>query len=235
MTNPAATKVFQAVKVLGDEYGTSYRCSNSRWHSWKGDERIKIISALLLILQTFPKATESLKRLHDECSNLLKMCSRTTFREADFISSVRDLCGEDGVNYCRALLDGIGDGSTENYGHFLKEGRCIICNTSTYEEDDDVGKSNDVSSSENAVILCDGCNAEVHLRCLDLVAVPNDAWFCSHCLERNAKRENKSTIVLESIDLWRDKEEEERLLNEYIDYKIPELRKKGKKYSNTHV
>lgn len=51
---------------------------------------------------------------------------------------------------------------------FLTEGRCLICNGSTYEEDEN---EEDRQQSNVTVILCDGCNCEAHLRCLELKSV----------------------------------------------------------------
>lgn len=58
-----------------------------------------------------------------------------------------------------------------------------------------------------------------------LIQVPTDAWYCSACLERQAKRENRNGHQIDNIDQWRNKPEEDRLVNEYVDSKIPELAK----------
>jgi len=46
------------------------------------------------------------------------------------------------------------------------------------------------------VMLCDGCNAEVHLRCLNLSSVPTSEWHCGACKDRIALRESKHSSVL---------------------------------------
>ena len=116
---------------------------------------------------------------------------------------------------CRSLLDGIDgasrDASSSSYlQNIISEGRCVICNHSTFEEDmqehkaqalaqqqrasssasansnagggasggaDEEGGSAAASAAaasaalEDEVILCDGCNAEAHMKCLNMTAV----------------------------------------------------------------
>ena len=44
--------------------------------------------------------------------------------------------GEEGVNQCRSLLDGLDGPSNDAYlQHVISEGRCVVCNQSTFEED----------------------------------------------------------------------------------------------------
>ena len=47
----------------------------------------------------------------------------------------QDLLGDEGVLHCRSLLDGM-EGRSETYlQQMISEGRCVVCNTSTFEED----------------------------------------------------------------------------------------------------
>ena len=53
-------------------------------------------------------------------------------------------------------------------------------------------------STEEHVLLCDGCDLEYHMFCLSppLVAVPSDDWFCPVCVkkaedEEKAKKRNR--------------------------------------------
>jgi hypothetical protein len=225
----------EALKVLSSPNKTS-RHPSGEYKLWTPAERITVLMALFEVMQSTPKALEHLKRIHDDCAGIMRMCAKASFREADFMTSVRDLGGEDAMKCCRVLLDGLdSEPTTEPYlQSFLTEGRCLVCNTSTYEEDEDEdpenGDANATTTSENPVILCDGCNAEVHLKCLGLAAVPNDAWYCTVCVERQARRDRVSTTV-ENVDQWRDKEEEDRLLNEFVNSKIPELCRPTGEYS----
>lgn len=46
--------------------------------------------------------------------------------------------GEEGVVQCRSLLDGLdgqGEGGSSYLQHIISEGRCVVCNHSTFEED----------------------------------------------------------------------------------------------------
>ena len=143
-----------------------------------------------------------MKSLFDECEKLLQISSKASFREADFMAIVREVVGDDGVAHCRTLLDGY-DGSAEVYLHNLvTEGRCVVCNGSTFEDDmagqaqphpphhpprrttsmdgsnDDGVEREDTTTAHDMVMLCDGCNAEVHLKCLNLQAVRSLSCFC---------------------------------------------------------
>lgn len=167
--NPKLAATLNAIKILSNQRKTSYT-SSGMFKFWTASERIQVMSALLNVLQSAPKASDYVKKLHDDCGNILRMCAKTTFREADFMTSVRDLSGDDAVKCCRGLLDGIeSTGGQDSYlQSFLTEGRCLICNGSTYEEDEN---EEDRQQSNVTVILCDGCNCEAHLRCLELKSV----------------------------------------------------------------
>jgi hypothetical protein len=159
-----------------------------KYPKWNYPQKIKILYALCLTLNNYNGQTVThLNHLHSECEKLLKLCSKTNFREGDFISIVRNICGEDSAFYCRNLLDGIlgeHNDSTSKEGllqSMITEGRCILCNGSTYEDDMDEGEEQENGKKKNnKVILCDGCNAEVHLRCLNLSNVSDlsiPSWF----------------------------------------------------------
>ena len=47
------------------------------------------------------------------------------------------------------------------------------------------------------MLLCDGCDAGYHTRCLDppLAAVPDDAWHCPNCAGNNVGED--SAVVLQ--------------------------------------
>ena len=53
----------------------------------------------------------------------------------DLFFGGQDLLGDEGVLHCRSLLDGM-EGRSETYlQQMISEGRCVVCNTSTFEED----------------------------------------------------------------------------------------------------
>ena len=88
---------------------------------------------------------------------------------------------------------------------------------STYEEDCEEGDD---------IILCDGCNAEAHLRCLNLTTVPSTEWHCTVCTDRIAVREARGgqgyLSLLKDVESHRDKEQEEELVNRALDQKADE-------------
>jgi NAD-dependent SIR2 family protein deacetylase len=75
---------------------------------------------------------------------------------------VKEIAGEEGVTVCRSLLDGIEDDREADLHNRITEGRCTVCRGSTYEDD---------CAEDDEIILCDGCNAEAHMRCLNMTTV----------------------------------------------------------------
>jgi len=158
--------------------------------TWTFCDRLTVLVALCSVLRSSGRSIELMKSLADECDKLLQISSKSSFREADFMTIVKETVGDEGVAHCRTLLDGY-DGSAEVYLHNLvTEGRCVVCNGSTFEDDmlgptplsrkANMDGSNDMDGLEkekhchqdnDMVMLCDGCNAEVHLKCLNLQAV----------------------------------------------------------------
>jgi hypothetical protein len=186
--------------------------------NWTLSERLTVLTALATVFRSSDKSLEYASQLSADCDRLLKLSAKPNFREGDFITAVKDLCGEEGVVLCRALLDGgnssaagasgAGGGGVSNGGEggeeylqtMITEGRCVICNGSTFEEDMQMQREKELRELdrnrsrrmaaaadaenqadagaaapevlEDQVLLCDGCNAEVHMKCLHLTEVP---------------------------------------------------------------
>jgi hypothetical protein len=143
-------------------------CGNSGPRNWTISERLSVLSGLCTLLRCDPFIITVIEHLYSECDRLIKIISKPNFREADFISLVRELCGEEVVSMCRGLLDGLSvDGTQEASAAYLQnqiaQGRCIVCNGSTFDDE--------VEDVADEILLCDGCNAEAHLKCLNLTAV----------------------------------------------------------------
>lgn len=151
--------------------GGAVVCKSMATRPWTLSERLTVLSGLCVLLNTDASIGGAIENLYAECDQLVKVSSKPNFREADFMSLVRAICGEEGVTYCRALLDGISVESQNQLDssaylqNMVTEGRCVICNGSTFEEEPSGDESGD------QILLCDGCNAEAHLRCLNLSAV----------------------------------------------------------------
>lgn len=181
-----------ASSSLSSSSASSSSSSNSAGtkQTWTFCDRLTVLVALCSVLRSSGRSIELMKSLADECDKLLQISSKSSFREADFMTIVKETVGDEGVAHCRTLLDGY-DGSAEVYLHNLvTEGRCVVCNGSTFEDDmlgptplsrkANMDGSNDIDGLEkekhchqdnDMVMLCDGCNAEVHLKCLNLQAV----------------------------------------------------------------
>jgi hypothetical protein len=194
--------------VLGRHHlasASSSASSSSSNHSavskqpWSFCDRLTVLVALCSVLRSTGRSIELMKTLADECDKLLQISSKSSFREADFMTIVKETVGDEGVAHCRTLLDGY-DGSAEVYLHNLvTEGRCVVCNGSTFEDDmmgptppppprkanmdgsndmDGLEKEKQCQQDNDMVMLCDGCNAEVHLKCLNLQAVRSLSCVC---------------------------------------------------------
>eukprot|EP00981_Chlorochromonas_danica_P010092 scaffold3044_cov176-Ochromonas_danica.AAC.10 len=259
---PFLLTIVDALQILANPTLSSFPSSSPgsengiEVRSWTIGERVRVLMALAIICrETSSSCIATLNKLYHHCEKLLEHCNKTQFREADFISIVRKIAGDEGVIQCRNMLDGISrraatTSSTlqqqerEEEGFLqalIREGRCIICNAFTFEDDNNnngnddnaaggaSGENNDPSSNhnnsttKNAVILCDGCNAEVHLRCLHLTEVPAEEWYCQTCSERNAKREELRDPLLDPPDAVRQKAAEEALLNQCAEAKAEGL------------
>lgn len=219
---PFLLHIVDAIKILGDSHLSPFTSSNeSQVKTWTFAERVKVLQALCTVLQSMPTVFQHIEKVHDDCDKLAKVCNKASFREGEFMSMVRNLCGEDAVLYCRSLLDGIGSEATADGNQQVAvEGRCMLCNGSTFEEDMLEGDSEEIKI-ENQVILCDGCNGEAHLGCLNLTAVPSSAWFCSPCSVRQSRREKvNENSHLENFENARHKEEEDKIIAKYVDQKI---------------
>eukprot|EP01035_Chromulina_nebulosa_P019311 gene19311-25173_t len=191
--------------------------NNGESMHWNTDQRTVVLLALFKVLQSNSKANEYLQSIHSNCEKLMKVSSKSTFREADFMKTVKLLCGEEGVAICRSYLDGISDNS-ELYQRII-EGRCIICKGTTFESDGNDENDENGEEKEDEIILCDGCDAEAHLRCLNLNEVPNRDWHCPSCAERIAKRESKQDCYVGNIEDHKRKDLEEDLIEKAINAK----------------
>jgi PHD-finger len=127
---------------------------------------------------------------------------------------VKVIAGEDGVTICRSLLDGIDDGGEAELQSRVTEGRCSVCMGSTFEDDLPEG---------DEVILCDGCNAEAHIRCLNMSSVPSSEWHCSACAERMAAREARVKHSFGDVESHRSREAEDALVIQALDRKVCQM------------
>ena len=70
---------------------------------------------------------------------------------------------------------------------------------------------------KHEVILCDGCNAESHLRCLGLNNVPAGDYYCKECSLRYQARPTSDDLPVDDLDQYRDNKIEEEFHNRKID------------------
>ena len=133
----------------------------SSQRSWSLKHRVAVLEALCESMKATKVGAEVLENMYAECQKLSKINEKNSFREADFMAIVRSIAGDGGVNLCRSLLDGIENDDLDLHPSKIMAGRCLVCRSSTYEED----------CADDKVILCDGCNGEIHLRCTSLPSV----------------------------------------------------------------
>jgi hypothetical protein len=211
--SPSLQVLYRSLLILGNNALSQFETqadigTSSNMPSWTLKERVYVAAALCEVsricfsslclcyflhpqsLKITKDASAIIERLFSDCQKLAKICEKQTFREADFIDTVRAVAGDDAATLCRSLLDGIVIENPEDgiCQRAVVEGRCIICHRSTYLEDlqqasmDVDGENADDEEPETEqVILCDGCNAEAHLSCtsLDSVGTVSLCYDCS--------------------------------------------------------
>lgn len=151
------------IEPEGQASASTRKCSR-----WSFADRVTVLGALCRVLRVSDKSLEVMSKIYTDCEKLMRIGNKPNFREADFMEMVKELSGEEGVTLCRSLLDGI-DSSESYLQNIISEGRCVVCNGSTLEED--MAANAEEEGEVEDIILCDGCNAEVHLSCLGLSVV----------------------------------------------------------------
>ena len=142
---------------------------------WSLSDRLTGLRGLCELVRLNPDAHEYMNNLHHECEKLVKMSSphagsSNIPAEAAFIAQCRAVAGDDAVLLFRKIMDGMNvgqrSGQVEGEGdeyvqRIVASGKCYVCKGSTFIED----------VSDDLILLCDGCNVEAHLKCLDLDGV----------------------------------------------------------------
>jgi hypothetical protein len=200
----------------GDDYDNEEDGVRVGPKQWTSHERLVVLLALCNYMRTMTTSISKVNFLYGECEKLRTIAAQGTFREGDFMRVVKGLVGDEGTAYCRAMLDGIsgacGSGLQREMKARVFEGRCSMCKVSTYEEDQDEGEE------VGEVLLCEGCNSEVHLRCAGLASVPKDEWFCHDCEERNEARGAGGVLSkFNNLNSFRSVIAEEEITNYKID------------------
>lgn len=122
-------------------------------------DRLYVYVALCEVLKSHEDSYAYLSNMSTECMKLSKMSLREPFLEADFLHQVEKVAGEEGTVLCSKLMDGLDDESLlQALQQKAIEGRCSVCRESTYED-------------TQRVLLCDGCNGELHMACVGLQTV----------------------------------------------------------------
>jgi hypothetical protein len=201
--------------------------SSTNLTPWSFQDRFAVLAGLCEVLKASLPAAEFFLKVNTECQKLWTISAKTPFREAVFLKVVKEIAGDEGMAVCRSLLEGIEDDGA-GYADLqsrVTEGRCTVCMGSTYEEDCEDGDD---------IILCDGCNAEAHLKCLNMTAVPNTEWHCILCQDRLVAREARTGqhFGVKNLDGHRDREQEEDLVNKALDRRGEMAQGLGVNYSD---
>lgn len=160
--------VFRTVEFMEDEENRirlealRIVCSPDRLVAFTMSDKLIVLRALCELLRYNSKCCEYITRLHADCSKLLKLVAKETVREAELLELIRAIVGDRANGVLRSFFEGLDESSEDMLRNRVIEGRCVICRGSTYEGDLD---------DDEEVVLCDGCNGEAHLRCLNLTEV----------------------------------------------------------------
>ncbi len=237
LSNPAKTGIMPTTKSRDsrhDEYSeiADQDAAASFLKQWTLQEHITILKALMFCYTVQPKSTKRIEHLQKSVEQLHAAASGPVFKEGTFLSIVDDITGNVGSLKCRSMLDEI-MGDESNHKRTIHSriftGRCSVCKGGTFPEDmlsddedeaDEKDKSSKVNNQKNPmkmVILCDGCNSEAHLKCLNLAGVPSGDFFCAECKERKLARGDVEDGTFDNINQYRDLVLEESLINRKID------------------
>lgn len=160
--------VFRTVEFIEDEENRTRLealrivCSPERLVEFSVADKLVVLRALCDMLRYNPKCCDFISRLQADCSKLLKLVAKETVREAEILELVRAIVTDRAKGVLRSFFEGLDESSEELLRSRVIEGRCVICRGSTYEGD---------LAEDEEVVLCDGCNGEAHLRCLNLKEV----------------------------------------------------------------
>lgn len=192
--------------------------------SWSRTDRLVVLRGLCELIRNNAVVHEYLSKLNKDCEMLVKLSSPTGNGtslpvEATFVEQCKCVAGDDGLTLFRRMMNRCGEGDdSDGYGddvyaqNAVIAGRCYVCKGSTFEDD--------CPKPEDCVLLCDGCNAEAHLRCVSLGAVPSGDWYCESCSARIAARDNSdgaSLDYLEEVNQFRSTDKEVGLLQNVIE------------------
>ena len=98
-------------------------------------------------------------------------------KKRGYLSSA-SLTSENGEKKVRKMYKKNFEGNEDETGSIdsaaLDEDICYTCGVSTENEDEDCW---------DQLIICDRCNGEYHLKCVNLELAPEDSWTCCNCFE----------------------------------------------------
>ena len=194
---------FEALSILSDP---------RRMTALSVGDKLVMLRALCDLLKHNSKCADAVNRLYGDCQRLLKNASKEAIREAELLESVKAVLGDGAIiGVFRRLFEGAEGGDLDLIR--VTDGRCVICKGSTFEDD---------MPSEEEVVLCDGCNGEAHLRCLQLAEVPKEAWHCNACAERIANRESSLASAFSDVEKLRNRAAEDQIIDMLIESKVNE-------------
>jgi hypothetical protein len=179
LQNAAMVASNPLISPLLPQYDGVYHTPMQTENTWSVSNRLVALRGLCELIRLNPDAHECMSAIHHECSKLAKMSSQAPGStnmpvEAAFVAQCRAVAGEEAVQLYRRSMDGLYKdkfGASGDYSEVADDdlyaqnvvitGRCALCKGSTFSED----------CPDDQVLLCDGCNVEAHLKCLELDAV----------------------------------------------------------------
>jgi transcription elongation factor Elf1 len=173
------------------------------------EDKLVVIHALCDLLKYNTKCIDHVSKFQSECSKLMKMVTKESIREAELLEIIKSMIGDRATGMLHYFFEGM-DGSEDVIRSRVTEGRCGICRGSTFPGD---------LSEDEHVLLCDRCNGEVHLKCLNRTEVPKGLWHCSSCSEKIALRETALSHAFNDMDQYRSRLVEDDIIDEMIDAK----------------
>jgi hypothetical protein len=187
-------------------------------NTWNINERINVIKSICEAIKSSTTSIEAANKIYNEHQKLTKIAESESFRKTEFISTMNEICHDEGLNICRNILDIYKDGLTEQLGltdYFMGNGGdtkynkfCKLCNESTWTPE----------CSDTNIAICEICADEFHLFCIgsNFKAIPNN-FQCNACKSGEKKRDESNS---NDLYFYRDIELENKYINNICQLKL---------------